>query len=439
MKEQEVKTSIKVVEGDFKKNDHYQSEFAKGTPFEKYKKQIIYVLMGMVFFGCMYLIFKPSENKGELDALGLNSEIPQANNENLQADKQKAYEQELLTKKNEQNKNTLTSLADYWSSDEEKIGQSGNGPLENKANQLPFGSHDESLTSYRNAQQTLGAFYQQDDYQARELKRQVQQLKKEADDRDRTVASPTMNDQLVLMEKSYQMAAKYLPSSTTHPISEKPATEKHEGDSPKEQFIPLSASTKKVVSSIYREPTDSAFVGHVMSNRLLGFSASSSETSGSIGKNTYKAEVSEDQLILSETLVNLRLKESIQVASFSIPEGKVLEAMAKFQGGRLQLKISSIEHKGQIIPVEINIYDKDGQQGLAFPYSPELSTASEIIGNMSQNSGTSITMTQSGGQQVASDLSRSVVQGVSGYFSKKVRTPKVTLKAGHQVYLMSKK
>jgi hypothetical protein len=39
---------------------------------------------------------------------------------------------------------------------------------------------------------------------------------------------------------------------------------------------------------------------------------------------------------------------------------------------------------------------------------------------------------------MAGDLSRGVVQGVSGYFSKKVRTPKVTVKAGHQIFLVSK-
>jgi hypothetical protein len=47
-------------------------------------------------------------------------------------------------------------------------------------------------------------------------------------------------------------------------------------------------------------------------------------------------------------------------------------------------------------------------------------------------------LTQSAGQQMAADLSRGVVQGISGYFSKKVRTPKVTLKAGHQLFLVPK-
>src|SRR5690606_9221394 len=88
--------------------------------------------------------------------------------------------------------------------------------------------------------------------------------------------------------------------------------------------------------------------------------------------------------------------------------------------------------------VDITVYDVDGQQGLYVPYSPEMNALSEIASNMSQTSGTSIMMTRSAGQQMAGDLSRGVVQGVSGYFSKNVRPPKGPVKAGHQIFLVSK-
>lgn len=83
------------------------------------------------------------------------------------------------------------------------------------------------------------------------------------------------------------------------------------------------------------------------------------------------------------------------------------------------LKISSIEHQGSISPVDIDIYDNDGQIGLYIPYSPEQNAVKDIAANMSQNSGTNIMMTQSAGQQVASDLSRGLIQGISGYFQKR--------------------
>ncbi|MBB6330022.1 conjugative transposon TraM protein [Chryseobacterium sediminis] len=128
----------------------------------------------------------------------------------------------------------------------------------------------------------------------------------------------------------------------------------------------------------------------------------------------------------------------MQLERTEIPAGSLLVAVSKFQGGRLQLKISSIQSQGNIYPVEINIHDNDGQMGLYVPYSAEQNAVSDIVANMSQTSGTNIMVAQSAGQQIAADLNRGVVQGLSGYFQKRVRQLKVTVKAGHQVLLLPK-
>ena len=122
-----------------------------------------------------------------------------------------------------------------------------------------------------------------------------------------------------------------------------------------------------------------------------------------------------------------------------IPEGSILKASGKFQGGRLLLKISTIEYNGNVQKVEIDIHDNDGQLGLNVPYSPEQNAMTDILANMGQTSGTNIMMTQSAQQQIAADLTKGAVQGISGYFQKKIKLSKVTVKAGHQVFLISKK
>ena len=155
--------------------------------------------------------------------------------------------------------------------------------------------------------------------------------------------------------------------------------------------------------------------------------------------NSIHAVIHETMTLVNESMVPLRLTQGLLLGKTTIPSGTVLKAAGKFQGGRLLLAISSIEYKGTITPVEINIHDNDGQLGLYIPYSSEQTAIKDIASNMSQNSGTNIMMTQSAGQQVAADLTRGLVQGVSGYFQKKVRQPKVTVKAGHQVLLVSKK
>jgi hypothetical protein len=57
---------------------------------------------------------------------------------------------------------------------------------------------------------------------------------------------------------------------------------------------------------------------------------------------------------------------------------------------------------------------------------------------MGRDAGTSINISQgtSAGEQIAADVGRSFIQGTSQYVSKKLRTTKVTLKAGHKLLLM---
>lgn len=196
---------------------------------------------------------------------------------------------------------------------------------------------------------------------------------------------------------------------------------------------------KNIVSALYREPSDSSFAADWSQTKNRGFYNAVATKQAVQPKNSIKAIVHESQTVVGETGVRLRLLEPAQTPQRTIPKGTMITAGAKFQNGRLQLKVTSVELHGNIIPVELTIYDLDGQQGLAVPYSPEMNALSEMAGNMSQTGGTSVMLTQNAGQQVAADLSRGVVQGISGYFAKKVRTPKVTLNAGHQVFLVSKK
>nr|WP_297169274.1 conjugative transposon protein TraM [uncultured Dysgonomonas sp.] len=121
-----------------------------------------------------------------------------------------------------------------------------------------------------------------------------------------------------------------------------------------------------------------------------------------------------------------------------IPENTILTGVAKIQGERLDIQISSIEYQGRIIPVEMVTFDSDGQKGIHIPGSLEMNAAKEIVANMGNSVCTSFTMTQSTGAQLTSDLSKGAIQGVSAYMQKKIRQVKVTLKSGYRVMLMPK-
>lgn len=440
MKENEKRVSVLVEEADQSRASNLPDD--KKSSKEQLKKPVIFILMGIVFLGCMYLIFKPSSDKKEIENVGLNDAVPQASEAGMQADKQKAYEQEMLEQKDQEKRNALTTLSDYWNEDiSSKDNQNTLAEQEDQSTGFgnnPGRSANPTLNSYRNSQSALGSFYKDDNNETQELRRQLDELKEKLAEKD-VPKSVTVDDQLALMEKSYQMAAKYLPTgaSTGEASSNKGSTAS--ASTQKEYFVAFAPAGKKAVSALYREPSDSTFLADWSANKNRNFYTPGSVQQIAQPKNSVKACIQETQTIIGESGVRLRLLEPAQTPNRTIPQGTLLTAIAKFQGGRLQMKITSIELDGNIIPVDITIYDLDGQQGLYVPYSPEMNALTEMAGNMSQTSGTSLMLTQSAGQQVAADLSRGVVQGISGYFSKKVKTPKVTLKADYQVFLVSKK
>ena len=444
MKENENKKSVvRVTEGNPAATADVLQDSTQNKA-EKLKKPLIFGLMGIVFVGCMYLIFKPSADKKEIENIGLNDAVPQATGAGMPADKGKAYELEMLERKEQEKRNALATLSDYWNTEDKKE-PTDEIPEEDESYGYGGGRNsgrngNPALSSYRNMQSTLGSFYQDDNSETTELRRQLDELKEQLAERD-IPNTTTVDDQLALMEKSYQMAAKYLPQNTNTGEAA-PANGTTSGastTSQKKHFVAFTSARKNTVSALYREPTDSAFLADWSETRNRGFYTAGSVEQAVQPKNSIKACVHDAQTVIGETGVRLRLLEPAQTPQRTIPKGTIVTANAKFQGGRLQLKVTSIELEGNIIPVDITIYDLDGQQGLYVPYSPEMNALTEMAGNMSQTSGTSVMLTQSAGQQVAADLSRGVVQGISGYFSKKVRTPKVTLKAGHQVFLVSKK
>lgn len=440
MKENEKRVSVLVEEADQSRTSHLPDD--KKSSKEPLKKQLIFLLMGIVFLGCMYLIFKPSSDKKEIENIGLNDVVPQASEAGMQADKQKAYEQEMLEQKDQEKRNDLTTLSDYWNEDSSsKDNQDTLAEHENQSTGYgnnPGRSGNQALNSYRNSQSALGSFYKDDNNETQELRRQLDELKEKLADKD-VPKRVTVDDQLALMEKSYQMAAKYLPTGTNNGETSPNKGGTASASTQKEYFVAFAPAGKKAVSALYREPSDSTFLADWSAKRNRNFYNPGSAGQIAQPKNSVKACIQETQTIIGESDVRLRLLEPAQTPNRTIPQGTLLTAIAKFQGGRLQLKVTSIELGGNIMPVDITIYDLDGQQGLYVPYSPEMNALTEMAGNMSQTSGTSLMLTQSAGQQVAADLSRGVVQGISGYFSKKVKTPKVTLKAGYQVFLVSKK
>ena len=153
---------------------------------------------------------------------------------------------------------------------------------------------------------------------------------------------------------------------------------------------------------------------------------------------TVKACVAQTQVIRAGSTVQLRLLEAVRIDDTVIPRNTPLYGLATISGMRLQVTVSSVEYGGRIFAVEAVAYDLDGQPGLNVPNSRERTALKEALASVGQTAGTSVNVTRSAGQQVLSELARGGLQASSQYVAGKLREVKITLKANHQLLLISK-
>lgn len=425
------------------------------TPEEiqKRKKMLIYPLMVVAFIGVMYLIFAPSKTDKEKaeTGKGLNVEIPQVIGDELLDDKEEAYKKADNEQKEAERQSTMGALSDFFGITQKANNRSEEWELVAEPDYRSGSQSDiqHSATAYRDIQHTLGNFYQDNSgYEA--MQQQIIDLQAQLNERNTTEAKDDdVQKQLMLMEKSYEMASRYMPqgnnsnalsfAATNETIVENSfsdADEKTERSKP--QFSVL-AEKKQVVSALYQEVSDSVFIAEQIQERNRYFLSATENAHETPDKNTLRVSVHETVTLKDGETVRLRLLEAARVANLLIPKNTLLTAFAKIQGNRLTLSVANIEQQGRIISVNLSAFDLDGQPGVFIPNSEEMNAVKEVVAGMGQSAGTSFTFSASAGQQLASDAGKGVMQGASQYLNKKMREVKVTLKSEHKLFLIQNK
>lgn len=432
---------------------------------QKLKKYAVFALMGIAFAACIWLIFSPSSHEKEKkkQGIGYNDKIPDAANNEIIEDKRDAYEQASLK---ERNSKEMVNLQDYSSmlasgnTNSDRIGlleqEQESGPQQQPERHNAIAN---SVSSYRDINRTLGTFYEKPahDPEKEEMKKKLQELENKLTEKENKQSA--MDEQIALMEKSYELAAKYMPQSQTagnvqYPNETTSIENSEEGLSAQEMKSKIVKSSKngnekvkispvrqvrdRTVSALRQDYSNDELMILYDQPRNFGFNTLKGEENKA-DKNTMKACIHGDQTVMNGQSVFLRLLEAIVINEVTIPVNTILTANANLQGERLNLQVSSIEHEGAIYPVKINIYDTDGTKGVYIPASMELDALKEIAANMGNSVGQSFTMTQSAGAQIASDLTKGTIQGASQLFAKKIRMVKINLKAGHKVLLYPEK
>lgn len=379
----------------------------------KRQKMIVLPAMVLVFIGAMWLIFAPSSGKEQPPGTdGYNTEMPDADKANRQiiGDKLKAYEHGEMEERLESRNRAIGQLGDMFdreiagTEDGTDFDLANPGGKEERAKPATPQTIQSSAAAYRDLNATLGNFYEQpknDNAEMDVLLERIASLESELESEKGRTSS--IDEQVALMEKSYELAAKYMGGQNGGKPEQaaEPATVQK---GKKNTATPVRQVTRQVVSSLAQPMSNAEFVATFSQERNRGFNTAVGTAEVS-DRNTIPACVHEAQSVTDGQTVRLRL----------------------------------LEYDGTIIPVELAVYDTDGQPGIFIPNSMEMNAVREVAANMGGSLGSSINISTNAGAQLASDLGKGLIQGTSQYIAGKMRTVKVHLKAGYRVMLYQEK
>ena len=294
----------------------------------KRQKMIVLPAMVLVFIGAMWLIFAPSSGKEQQPGTdGYNTEMPDADKANRQiiGDKLKAYEHGEMEERLESRNRAIGQLGDMFdreiagTEDGTDFDLANPGGKEEKAQPATPQTIQSSAAAYRDLNATLGNFYEQpknDNAEMDELLERIASLESELESEKSRTSS--MDEQVALMEKSYELAAKYMggqnggkPEQAAEPSTVQKGKEEH-GDTRK-----ASGPAKSFPPSA--QPMSNAeFVATFSQERNRGFNTAVGTTEVS-DRNTIPACVHGAQSVTDGQTVRLRLLEPMAVAGRTIP------------------------------------------------------------------------------------------------------------------------
>ena len=402
---------------------------------EQLQRTLVFTGLGLLFTLSIWFIFRPSANEQSAAAQGLNKDVPQASPDELPTSKLKAYELGRDEEAEGRKSQLLGTLADYFN-------REGEAKAEPEPGEEVPAAIGRSIDKYEETARELESFYDLpavEDDESDDVKRELDALRAElgALKEEKAKANGEV-DQLELLEKSYQMAAKYLSSGNT-PTS--PTPERSTAKVPASELpaAELSPERETVVSSLDQPISDSAFIAEYgYKERNMGF-CSVGKATPSIARNTLSVVVDRTTTIRQGDFLRLRLAESARIEGMTLPPNTVLIAQSTIDGNRMKLHVTSVEHAGRILAVKLSAFDLDGQEGLAIPSSEEVSALKEVGAGVGGTIGTSFTFASSAKDQLIAEAARGVMQGASQLLQKKLRTIKVTVKSGHRLFLVQAK
>jgi len=218
---------------------------------------------------------------------------------------------------------------------------------------------------------------------------------------------------------------------SSHKVTEEQIAQVNETPKVKERIVTISRSVEKGKrEDIDGKLTASESFEEVKQNnerRRVGFASggnkkSKTERPEKIAGVKALTVVHEDVRVKSGSGLKLRIIESFQIGSVTVPENTFVTGKVSFSGDRIYIDVKSISVNGQLLTTKLTAYDLNGSKGIYVEGGLEKEIKSDAL------------------EQTVSEVQRNVTVPFLGRvpFSsakKKIREPEIPITAGHKIYL----
>ena len=150
-------------------------------------------------------------------------------------------------------------------------------------------------------------------------------------------------------------------------------------------------------------------------------------------QNAIEAVVHENQVLVSGSVIKLRLLNDITINATTIPKDNFVFGTASLNRERLEIEIHSIRYGNSLFPVNMEVFDMDGLRGIYIPGA----ITRDVIKQSSDNGLQTMDMT-SLDPTLKAQAAAAGINAAKTLLSKKAKLVRVYVKAGYKILLKDK-
>ncbi len=134
--------------------------------------------------------------------------------------------------------------------------------------------------------------------------------------------------------------------------------------------------------------------------------------------------IHDDQAVKSGNSVKLRLLKEVSADGITIPANTILYAVCQLDNERLRMTVRNVQLGGQLIPLDLEVYDLDGSPGVNMP-----GISNQVSGQLQSSAIQGVQLPGVGG------LVNSVANSARMHASQAARQTTLRLRGGYNLYL----